>query len=210
MGIPVRREDYAYKLSKALEIKGLSPSLELDGKLQPVVIVDDISKGNEQDYAIHRWCRGHGTSGAGLQLGKLSFNNHLTSGIIVRVWRIRLHHSGLQGGLPLTHASGLYAGGKVGVTMETASTGGTQVNFTKRFTDARLDTGAVGRLPSVDIRTDNSIGLGSHMLEPYVSVEGLDIDMGGYFLLPGTRLHFEGMDGDSQYHAAVEWTETNL
>lgn len=211
----VRREDYAYKLAKALELKGLGPALDLDERLVPVVVVEDVTEGNEQDYAVHRWCRGHGTCGLGVAFGKLSFNNQVGSGVIIRIWKLRIHHSGMTGvfaaaPVPLLHPSGLIAGGKVGFTMETASTGGTQVNFTKRFTDARLDVGPSARLPALDIRKDNSGGIGSHYGQPFVSVEGLDIDLGGMFLLPGTRLHFEGLDADAPFDAFVEWTETNI
>jgi len=210
----IRREDIGYKLAKALEIRGQgTPTLALDSTVVPVVMVEDLSTGNEQDFAIHRWARGRGSSPAAAQFGKLSFNNQVTSGVLMKIWSARIYHSGIQTGVPLLHPSNLYAGGIIGVTVETASTGGTQINFTKGFTDQRLDksvSGGVARLPSMDIRFDNSGGLAGHWARPFVPVTGIILHFGGLVLTPGTRLHFEALDIDCEYNAEVEWTETNL
>ncbi len=207
----IRREDIGYKLAKALEIRGQgTPNLNLDETVVPVVLVEDLSGGNEQDYAIHRWARGYCTSPAGLQFGKASFNNQLNSGVVMRIYRVDIFHSGIQAGVPLLHPSNLYAGGRIGFTIETASTGGTAVPLTKIFTDARLTSGTSARVPTMDIRRDNSGGIGVHAGQPFVPVTGYHLDFGGWYLTPGTRLHFEALDIDTEYRVEVEWTETNL
>lgn len=202
----IRREDIGYRLAKALEIKGQgSPTLALDNIVVPVVVCEDLSHGDDLDYATNRWCRGRGSTPAGAQFGKLSFNNHVDSGILVRVYRVHLF------------ADPASAGANVGIMIETSSTGGTQINFTKGFTDARLSFGNTGlftpaRLPSVDIRFDNSGGIGAHFWRGHItaSTEPTLIEFGGLVLRPGTRLHFEAVDVNVEYNASVEWTETNL
>lgn len=209
----IRREDIGYRLSKALEIRGQgTPTLQLDPTVVPVVVVESLDRGNELDFQTNRWARGRGSSPAGAQFGKLSFNNQAGSGVLVKVYKIDLFHSGIQTGVPLLHPSNLYAGGIVGITVETASTGGTQINFTKMFTDQRYDkgVGVASRLPSVDIRYDNSGGLSGHFMRPWVPVTGFHCEFDGLILTPGTRLHFEALDIDCEYNAQVEWTETNL
>lgn len=203
----IRREDIAYKLSKALEIRGHTPGLDLDTTVIPVVVVEDLTAGNEQDYQIHRWVRGRGSSPAAAQFGKLSFNNQLTSGVLVRVYQVAIFHDG-----SIAHPSGV-AGGIIGMTIEAASTGGTQINFTKQYSDSRLDlTGPAspGRLPSVDIRYDNSGGLAGHMARFWVPVTGIQVQLGGWTIHPGTRLHFEALDVNCEFNVSAEWTETNL
>ncbi len=200
----IRREDIAYRLSKALEIKGQgSPVLQLDNTVVPCVIVEDLSQGDTLDYATNRWCRGRGSTPAGAAFGKLSFNNYVDSGILVKVFRIDVFQDPLL------------TGGIIGISIETASAGGTQINSTKGFTDSRLSHGKDGgtipsRLPTVDIRYDNSGGIGIHMIRPFVTREGFHVDLGGWVLRPGTRLHFEALDINAEYNASVEWTETNL
>lgn len=202
----IRREDIGYKLSKALELKGQgTPTLQLDSIVVPVVLVEDLSAGNEQDFQIHRWARGWGSSPADTQYGKLSFNNHADSGILVKVYEIELFH--MYGGL----------GGQVGVTIEPAFATGTQINFSKSFLDARIKQGgpaSPARLPTVDIRFDNSSGLGAHFARPFVPAAGagagFHMNLGGLILRPGTRLHFEALDINAEFNAHVEWTETNL
>jgi len=210
----IRREDLSYRVAKALEIKGATPTLVLDPTVLGVVIVEDLSSGNEQDFAVNRWARGRGSSPAAAQFGKLSFNNHADSGVLVKIYQIDIFHSGVQTGAPLPHPSGGGFGGSIGIALETSSTGGTQVNNTKGFTDARLFHGfggGPGRLPSVDIRTDNSGGLGVHLMRPFVNaVTGFHVNMNGFVLKPGTRLHFEALEIDTEYNAHVEWTETNI
>lgn len=200
----IRREDIGYRLAKALEIKGQgSPTLQLENVVVPVVVVEDLSAGNEQDYAVNRWCRGRGSTPAGGAFGKLSFNNHIDSGVLVKIYQIDIFHDAVAA-----------VGGIVGVGIETASAGGTQITSTKGFTDSRLSHGVTGfipgRLPSVDIRFDNSGGIGIHMIRPFVPVTGWHTDLGGFVLRPGTRLHFENLDVGVEYNASVEWTETNL
>jgi hypothetical protein len=204
----IRREDIGYKLSKALEIRGQgTPTLTLDQVVVPVVLVEDLSLGNEQDYAIHRWCRGRTASGAGAQFGKASFNNHADSGILVKVYQVDIFHDATAA-----------TGGEVGMSIESSSAGGTQIINTKEFTDSRLSFGSGGgalpsRLPSVDIRTDNSGGIGVHPLRPFVPDphQGhFHTNLGGWVLRPGTRLHFEALDLAIVYTVHVEWTETNI
>jgi len=202
----IRREDLAYRVAKALEIKGQMPLLALDPSVVPIIILEDLSAGNEQDYAVNRWCRGRGTTPAGAQFGKLSFNNHSTSGVLVKVYQIDLFHD------PVANV-----GGDVGISIESSSTGGTQILNTKEFTDARLSfnigLSQPSRLPSVDIRFDNSGGIGIHPLRPHVlapNVGHFHVNLGGWVLAPGTRLHFEALDVNVEYTAHVEWTETNI
>jgi len=201
----VRREDLSYRVAKALEIKGATPTLGFDPTVMGVVIIEDLSSGNEQDYAVNRWCRGRGTTPQGAQFSKLSFNNHLDSGVLVKVYRIDMFHD------PVTAV-----GGEVGCTIEGASLGGTQINFTKIFTDARLSFGIAGnpaRLPSVDIRFDNSGGIGTHAIRPWLPdphVGHVHFEFGGWVLRPGSRLHFEGLDVNTAYTVHAEWTETNI
>jgi hypothetical protein len=210
----IRREDIAYKLAKTLELRGQNtPVLSLDNVVVPVVLCENISEGNEQDYAIHRWARGRGSTPAGAAFGKLSFNNQTGSGVNMKVYQIDVFHSGIQTGAPLLHPSGLYAGGIIGITVETASTGGTAINFTKDFLDGRLSKnlpGTTARFPTMDIRFDNSGGLSGHFLRPFVPVTGFHVNLGGLILVPGTRLHFEALDNDCEYNASVEWTESNV
>lgn len=202
----IGREDFSYKLTKALELKGQgAPTLELDSILVPVVVVEDLTAGNEQDYQIHRWARGWGSSPIDAQNGKLSFNNHIDSGILVKIYQIDLFH--MFGG----------TGGQIGISIETAFATGTQVNFTKEFLDARVKQGgpaSPARLPTVDIRFDNSAGLGGHFMRPWVMPAGagppFHVNLGGLILRPGTRLHFEALDAAAEFNAHVEWTETNL
>jgi len=203
----IRREDLAYRVAKALEIKGQMPLLSLDPAVVPCIIVEDLSGGNEQDYAVNRWCRGRGDTPAGAQFGKLSFNNYVDSGILVRIYQIDVFGD-----------KAAAAGIEVGISIESASAGGTQINNTKMFIDSRLAFGNAGiaqpaRLPSVDIRFDNSAGFGVHPLRPLVpapAVGHFHVNMGGWVLKPGTRLHFEGLDLGIAYSAHVEWTETNI
>ena len=195
----IRREDIAYRMCKALEVRGNTPTLQLDTSVIPVVLVADLARGNEQDYATNRWCRGYGSTPAGANYGKLSFNNHSDSGIIVKVYQIDLFHS---------------VGGVVGITIESSFATGTQINFTKSYTDSRNKQGNPGppKTPTVDLRFDNSAGLGGHFMRPYVPAPpaiGYHVDMGGLVLRPGTRLHFEALDLAVEYSCAVEWTETN-
>ena len=202
----IRREDIGYRLSKSLELKGQgSPVLQLDSMVVPVVICEDLSQGDTLDYATNRWCRGRGSSPAGAQFGKLSFNNQLDSGILVKVYRIELKCDPASPGM------------EVGVVIETASTGGTQITQTKGFTDSRLSHGNTGlfspaRLPSVDIRFDNSGGLAGHFMRYQVSGANspVTINLGGWVMRPGTRLHFEALALAIEFNASVEWTETNL
>jgi len=205
----IRREDIGYRLSKALEIKGQgTPILSLDNSVVPVVVVEDLSAGNEQDFAVNRWCRGRGSTPAGAAFGKLSFNNYVDSGILVKVYRVQIYTD--EAAVP--GASGV-AGHIVGMAIETASAGGTQITSAKGFTDARLSHGqfgSLGRLPSVDIRYDNSGGIGIHMWRGFVPVTGVTIELGGWVLRPGTRLHFEDLAIGVEYNVSAEWTETNL
>lgn len=202
----IRREDIGYRLSKSLEIKGQgTPTLALDNIVVPVVLCEDLTRGNPLDYQVTRWCRGRGSTPAAAQFGKLSFNNHIDSGLLMKVYGVDL----------FSDPAG--AGCIVGITIETSSTGGTQINFTKLFTDARLSHGASGlfipaRLPTMDIRFDNSGGIGSHFWRGHISAsnEPVHIDFGGLVLRPGTRLHFEAIDVNIEYNASVEWTEQNL
>lgn len=207
----IRREDLAYRIAKALEIKGVMPDLNLDPTVLGVVILEDLSAGNEQDYAVNRWCRGRGTTPAGAQFGKLSFNNHADSGILVKVYSVDIWAGGVAAAPPAPGAEGF----EIGMSIEGSSLGGTQLNFTKIFTDSRLSFGAGGgaqpaRLPSVDIRHDNSGGIGTHGWRGFVPVTGYHVDMGGYVLRPGTRLHFESVELALPYTVAAEWTETNV
>jgi len=201
----IRREDIGYRLAKALEIRGQgSPTLQLENVVVPVVIVENLAEGNEQDFAVSRWCRGRGSTPAGAAFGKLSFNNYADSGILVKIYQIDVFHDAVAA-----------VGGIVGISIEQASAGGTQINFTKMFTDSRLSFGSGGgalpsRLPSVDIRFDNSGGIGTHFARPFVPVTGAHLNLGGLVLRPGTRLHFENLDVGVEYNANVEWTETNL
>jgi len=202
----IRREDIGYRLAKAVELKGQgTPTLQLDTNVVPVILVQDITRGDNLDYQTNRWCRGWGSSPAAAQFGKLSFNNHADSGILAKIYSIDIFHAGIV-------VSDL----QVGVLIETSSTGGTQVNFTKGFTDARMSFGNTGlftpgRLPTLDIRTDNSGGIGAHFIRPSVRASGgWHIDLGGWVLRPGTRLHFEALTLNAEYNAHVEWTETNL
>lgn len=202
----IRREDIGYRLSKALELKGQgSPTLQLDSVVVPVVICEDLSEGDQLDYGTNRWCRGRGSSPAAAQFGKLSFNNHVDSGVLVKVYRFELNVD--------PAVAGMY----VGVVIETASTGGTQITNTKGFTDSRLSHGNTGlftpaRLPSVDIRFDNSGGLAGHFARYFVSGtnDPVQIELGGWVLRPGTRLHFEAIDVLMEFNVSAEWTETNL
>lgn len=200
----IRREDIGYRLAKAVELKGQgTPTLQLDSTVVPVIVVADIGSGNDLDYQTNRWARGWGSSPAGAQFGKLSFNNYIDSGILVKVYKVMLSTDPAQAGM------------QVGVSIETASSGGTGINFTKGFTDSRLSFGANGlaqpaRLPSVDIRSDNSGGIGAHFIRPNVLGGSiLTIELGGWVLRPGTRLHFEALTVNVEYNAHVEWTETN-
>lgn len=208
----IRREDIGYRLSKALEIKGQgTPVLQLDSVVVPVVVVEDLNFGNELDYQSTRWCRGRGSSPAGAAFGKLSFNNHADSGVLVKVYQASVY----AGGVSPTPPGPLSEGFIIGVTIETASAGGTQINFTKQFTDSRLSHGDKGltvpiRLPSVDIRHDNSGGLAGHSFRGFVPTTGLHLNFGGLVLRPGTRLHFEAIDIALEFNASVEWTETNV
>lgn len=208
----IRREDIGYRLMKALEIKGQgTPTFALDSLVVPVVMVEDLSAGNELDYQTNRWCRGRGSTPAGAAFGKLSFNNHIDSGVLVKVYQVDVFAGGVAPAPPGPTAEGFI----IGMSIETASAGGTQINNTKTFTDSRLSHGANGlsipaRLPSVDIRFDNSGGIGVHPWRGFVDVRGYHINLGGWVLRPGTRLHFEGLEINLEYNASVEWTETNL
>jgi len=199
----IRREDIAYRLCKALEVRGNTPTLQLDTGVSPVVLIADLSAGSELDFQTNRWAAGWGESPPGAFYPKLSFNNHVDSGILVHIYQLELLHSG---------------GGYVTIGIETSSTGGTQVTFSKSFTDGRNKQGNPGpaRSPSVDIRHDNSIGLGAGFMKPFIPAPTLTgglawrTNFGGFVLRPGTRLHMEGQDLGAALVAWAEWTETNV
>lgn len=206
----IRREDIGYRLSKSLELKGQgTPVLQLDSVVVPMVLVGDLTKADPLDYQVTRWCRGRGSSPAGAAFGKLSFNNQVDSGILVKVYQIDVWVD-----------PAMAAGLEIGIVIETASAGGTQINLTKGFTDSRLSHGSTGllqpaRLPTVDIRFDNSGGLAGHWIRAQVGKAAaggfpFHVNLGGWVLRPGTRLHFEATDINTEFNASVEWTESNL
>lgn len=194
----IQRSEASQKLIKEFGTKG-SPLSHVATNVQPVALVSDLSSGSEQDFNVTRWARGRGSSPAATQFGKLSFNNPAGSGVLVKVYQVDIFHSAVAA-----------VGGIIGVTVETASAGGTQIQFTKDFLDQRLAKGNSARLPVVDIRFDNSGGLSGHWARPFVPVTGWHGNFQGLILTPGTRLHFEALDIGVEYNAQVEWTETNI
>jgi len=143
---------------------------------------------------VSRYAWGRGTSPAGAAFGKLSFNNQAGSNILVKVLKCIVSY-------PI--------GGIIGITIEGASAGGTQINFTKEYMDGRLST--LGLDPIVDIRFDNSGGLSGHPSRIFFPANTpITIDYESLILGPGARFHMEAIDAAQEFSATLQWIETNL